>query len=632
MKLKPLYREFRFELDREGAIDEEERTVEVSFSSEEPVKRSFGTEILDHSAESVRLGRLNGGGAVLVDHNRSDHVGVVKSARIDADRRGRATLRFGKSQRASEIFDDVKDGIRTLVSVGYRIYEIDENTRENIVRATDWEPYEISLVAIPADQTVGVGRDIDDSENDVKVKTITEDRNMSDTPKTPAAHEVKVDVKAEREAARKEEQNRIREITSLGTRHNLVELATSYVDSGKGVEEFRTAALAEIEKRESVDPKPTMRVSVTSEPKDENRDIAASMPATMIGLTPRETGEYSLMRAIRAAATNNWKEAGFELDCSLAIANELGRDAQGFFVPWEVQAHVPNLGLGRSTRAAPMSVTTAAEGGYLKGTDHLAGSFIEYLYNASVVMQAGATTLPGLVGDVDIPTQAGTKAFTWLAEGGTSTPGVVATGTVTLSPTTVAGSVSMTRRLLKQSAPSVEAMVLADLVRGAALAIDNAAIEGSGASNEPTGVTATSGVNTQTIAASATTGYPTWAELVGFETNTATDNALLGSLGYVTTSAIVGGMKVTAKDSGSGLFLMDSVSGTANGYPVYATNHLTAKTIVYGNWADLLIGMWGVLDLMPDKATLASSGGLVLWAFQDCDIAVRHATSFCINA
>ncbi|MCH9835902.1 phage major capsid protein [bacterium] len=636
VKIKTLHREFALDLAREGAIDEEARTVEVSFSSEEPVERYFGTEILDHSPDSVRLGRLQNGGAVLVDHDRKDHVGVVESATIDADRRGRAKLRLGRGKRASEIFDDVKDGIRTLVSVGYRIYEIVEKSKEGIVRATDWEPYEISFVSIPADATAAVGREVEEAEYEVKVtcsepkplKPITEDRTMSDEKKSTPA-EQKVDVDAIQAEARRAEQTRIREITALGSRHEMASMAETFVADGKSVEDFRKAALDEIDNRAAAleNQKPTTRVSVTSDPAESgNRTIEEQMPATMVGLTGRETGEYSLMRAIRASATNNWKDAGFERECSVAIGDQLGRDAQGFFVPWEVQAHVPNLGMGR---AAPMSVATAGEGGYLKGTDHLAGSFIEYLYNASVVMQAGATTLTGLVGDVDIPTQAGTATFAWEGEGDASTPGVVATGTVTLAPTTVAGSVSMTRRLMKQSAPSVEAMVLADLVRGAALAIDNAALEGTGANDIPEGVTATTGINTQTIAAAAGTGVPTWAELVGFETATATDNALQGSLAYITTSAIVGGLKTTAKDSGSGIFLMDSVSGTANGYPVYATNHLTAKTILFGNWADLLIGMWGVLDLMPDRATLASSAGLVLWAFQDCDVAVRHATSFC---
>ena len=146
-------------LDREE-LQTEERTLSLAFSSETPVERHFGTEILDHRAESVRLGRLNNSGPLLVNHNLDDQVGVVESARIDPDRFGRAQIRFGKSDRAEEIFLDVQDGIRTQVSVGYAIHKM-EQTQENppVYRVTDFEPYELSIVASGADQSVGIGRD-----------------------------------------------------------------------------------------------------------------------------------------------------------------------------------------------------------------------------------------------------------------------------------------------------------------------------------------------------------------------------------------------------------------------------------------------------------------------------------------
>jgi HK97 family phage prohead protease len=148
------------ELDR-SAINDKDRTVEIAFSSEAPVERYFGTEVLGHEATNVRLGRLNNGGAVLVEHDRRDQVGVVVKASIDKDRKGRATIRFGKSARAEEIFQDVKDGIRRLVSVGYRIHKQETKNEAGgveSVRVTDWEPFELSLVSIPADDSVGVGR------------------------------------------------------------------------------------------------------------------------------------------------------------------------------------------------------------------------------------------------------------------------------------------------------------------------------------------------------------------------------------------------------------------------------------------------------------------------------------------
>ena len=155
-----LRRDMQFTV-RAEAFDEEARTVELSFSSEEPYERWWGTEILDHAESAVRLGRLNNGGALLMDHNGRDQVGVVERAWISG-RKGRAVVRFGRSARAQEVFQDVIDGIRKLVSVGYRIVEMVLAQRDGdnaTYRVTDWEPYEISLVSIPADTTVGVGRE-----------------------------------------------------------------------------------------------------------------------------------------------------------------------------------------------------------------------------------------------------------------------------------------------------------------------------------------------------------------------------------------------------------------------------------------------------------------------------------------
>ena len=106
------------------AINVEARTVELSFASEEPYQRWWGIEVLSLDRSAVRLGRLNGGQhPLLVDHRTGDQVGVVQRAWIGDDRRARCIVRFGRSARAEEIFQDVQDGIRSLVSVGYRIHE-----------------------------------------------------------------------------------------------------------------------------------------------------------------------------------------------------------------------------------------------------------------------------------------------------------------------------------------------------------------------------------------------------------------------------------------------------------------------------------------------------------------------------
>ena len=168
IKIKKGYRSFAIDESRE--IDEDKRTVKISFSSELPVKRWFGKEILDHSKKSADLSRLNNSGAVLIDH-WSDQVGVVEKAWIE-DKRGFAIIRFSKSTRGTEVFEDIKDGIRKNVSFGYMINSIDfekEENEERLYRSYDWTPYEISIVSVPADQTVGVGRDAD-TEQEIEVK------------------------------------------------------------------------------------------------------------------------------------------------------------------------------------------------------------------------------------------------------------------------------------------------------------------------------------------------------------------------------------------------------------------------------------------------------------------------------
>jgi hypothetical protein len=146
-----------------SSIDEQARTVKLAFASETPVERSWFVEILDLSRKSMRTGRLTAGANLLCDHDTRDVVAVVESVEIGTDKVARAVVRFGRSVRADEVFRDVVDGIRVNVSVGYIIHGVVlEGTKDGLdtYRVTDWEPYELSLVSVPADVTVGVGRSL----------------------------------------------------------------------------------------------------------------------------------------------------------------------------------------------------------------------------------------------------------------------------------------------------------------------------------------------------------------------------------------------------------------------------------------------------------------------------------------
>jgi HK97 family phage major capsid protein len=130
-----------------------------------------------------------------------------------------------------------------------------------------------------------------------------------------------------------------------------------------------------------------------------------------------------------------------------ACEKSLGRTTGGFIVPWQV---LERRGLTKVSSSA---------GGYLVGTDHLGGSFIEILRNKMLIQLLGATVLSGLVGDVVIPRQDSPTAAYWVTEGNSPTEGAPTFGQVTMSPKTVAGYVDITRKLALQSSPSIEYLI-----------------------------------------------------------------------------------------------------------------------------------------------------------------------------
>ena len=232
-----------------GDINEEARTVSLSFSSEAPIERYFGTEILDHDKKSVDLKRLNDGGALLVDHDTRQQVGVIEISEVGKDRVGRALVRFGKSQRAEEEFQDVLGGIRTKVSVGYRINRMvqEESDPENpIFRATNWEPMEISLVSVPADVSVGVGRTDDHAGHETETlylkkeqKKMPEEKTIEKTIETPPA----VDEGKVREEARQKETARVNEILVIGEKFQMQDEARNAISGNVSINQFRQKVL-----------------------------------------------------------------------------------------------------------------------------------------------------------------------------------------------------------------------------------------------------------------------------------------------------------------------------------------------------------------------------------------------------
>ena len=592
-RLESLHRR-AYSLDREG-VDVDARSVSISLSSDAPVERSFGTEILEHSAAAIDLDFLGSGRApLLLDHDMRQQIGVIEEVLIDSDaRKTRAKVRFGRGALADEVFTDVVDGIRANVSVGYRIDEMskDEGDDGTVFTATRWTPMEASIVSIPADQTVGVGRS-------ASVETVPKEEIHME-------HETKVDInvdEARAEAAadaRAEYAKSTGEILALGAKHNRRDLAESSIGKGHSVEQFRGELLDVIG-----DAKPLE----VAEP-----DIG------------KDDRQFSFIRAIRASATGDWREAGYEREVSDEIARQSGRTPKGFFAPASAWSQ-RNIIAG-----------TDADGGYLKGTDHWGNEFIAALRGRLVTAALGTRILSGLKGDISIPKISAGVSAGFVGEGSAVSEVNQTFAAVTLAPKTLGAFTDISRKLMAQSDPSAEAVVRDDLLNAVAAKLEDVTIEGGGA-NEPTGITQTSGIGSVAIGANG--GAPTWASVVNLCKEVEIDNAALtDNMAYLTNPKVKAKLSATAKGSGDSVMILDAPWDQLYGYQMGITTHVpsdltkgstsgTCSAIIFGDFSQLMMGFWSSPDILVDPYTGGSAGNTRVSVLQDVDVAVRHAQSF----
>lgn len=314
-------------------------------------------------------------------------------------------------------------------------------------------------------------------------------------------------------------------------------------------------------------------------------------------------------------------EAGKEIEISRELERRSGRKAEGIMVPHEIFIE-------------RRDVLTSGSGGNLVPTQHRADLYIDRLRAALQVQSLGATVLSGLIGNQDIPKLTGSATAYWVAEHGAITESDHTYATVALTPKTVGAEVEYSRRMLLNAVPSVEQLVRNDLTFLLAEAIDDAAINADGTSNKPTGVLSTSGVGSVSFG-----GAPTWAKVHDMVATVGAANGLRGSLGWLTGPWSVKKLSTEPQTTDGENFIMTSPDMLV-GYPLKqstavagdpTSSPLVTGTIIFGNWADLLIGYWSGVDLLvnPYHSDVYSKGGVKINVLQDCDIAVRHPASFC---
>jgi HK97 family phage major capsid protein len=649
-------------------------TVEMAFASEVPYERWWGIEVLD--MKGVRLGRLNDGdgGPVLYNHDWNELRGrhVPGSVRADSDGvlRGQVIIPAA-TQATRDTIALIESKVLSKASVGYQIHkiveqsktkagkvverEIDGATFERLIgereshrdakrgswrdlrreldeiagpiknraddeppvyRVVDWEPLENSFVTVPADNGVGVGRQHQVSQPAAPAASTERKANMADTQAAAGAVAEDKGTQAAAAQARQGptaldlEKARVRTIETLCEANKLdATFRDSWVGDGLSTEQVADEILKVVKERS--------KSHRTDEP-------------ARLGLTDKETQRFSIFRAALAIADGNWSKAGFELECTQTIAKRLGREAvdpKKFFVPTEVQERQIVVPPGASMMVGPhargfagyqqrdLTVGTAAAGGYL----------VEMLRNRAVAFRLGATPLPGMRDNVTIPRQTASGSATWLANEASTISEITQTfGQLSLTPKTVGAYTEVSRLLMLQSNPAIEGIVTSDLSTVTALAVDTAVLTGSGASGQPTGITNTAGIGSVTGTSLA------FDDILEFQTDVAGANVMPQRGGYATTHAVASLciQRVKYTSTASPLWEGNVWDGSMQGFPAMASNQMASATMLFGDWSQVLVPEWGVLEVDVNPYAGFTAAIIGIRAIYTMDCGLRYAGAF----
>lgn len=623
----------------------------LSASSEYPVERmDYWTgrtfrEVLDHGPKSVDMGRFASGRAPVLMEHRGTPVGVIESAEIDQKAKKTYTdVRFGRTAAARDAESLLEDEVVTNTSVGYVVKkaQLVETSEEkgDLWRVMLWEPLEVSLVGVPADPTVGADRGAGDSYAPVEViesdgdtrgkramakKWVRGEGGLIEVDESDPRPAVEVRVVESAGAmggddavkADRERQGRIAELvnSNRGLIGNaLDDKLAGWMRDGTSVETVQNAVIAAMRTKGGG--------TVAADP-------LAELPA-------KDRRRFSYRRALLGAIDGNLDGVEQEVHDELArttpsMAARRGVKGNSVFLPMSLNGDL----FGTRT----LDTKTIAKGA--ETVFEQPGELIELLRNRAFVLQLGARLLTGLSGPVAFPRQTGGVAVNWVSETGAAiTAADPALGLAVLNPKTLQGATAYSRQFLAQSSLDVEAWVRDELAIAHGLALDKAAIHGAGANGEPAGIYQQTGVNAVSMG-----GAPTYAKLVEMQTAVAQNNALRGSMGYLTTPKAAGEMKTTlmftSGTTGLGpIWTGPFDDGEVAGYKAFATNQVSAvmtgsaptggaeQGLVFGNWMDCLIGMFAAMEIVVDPYSLKKQGLIEVASFQMCDVLLRHAESF----
>lgn len=607
--------------------EESDGGIELSISSDLPYLREYGYEVLVHSPDAINLERMENGAAVLLDHDPKKQVGVVERVWLDGNKL-RARVRFSRGPLGQEILQDVLDGIRQNVSIGYAVNSWDKPSKRELLdetpvyKAVRWTPHEMSIVSIPADFSVGVGRSMDEEEDEkeldpsvveeviqevteVVADTQTEGVTLETVKETLETALEMVSEMVETGDSTEEEL-----VTEDGTVDVTVAEEETTVGATEEVDTINADAAETPDEEEKADRSTTptsahiRRISVKENPTMKiNQD---EVRAATVSLTEKEQKQYSISRAVMGMVEG--KRDGFEFEVSQEIARQTGREAAGLFIPTSVRAY----SIGDSATAGALTFTQG-------------GEFIDFLRNKAVVAGLGATVMT-LNQKVALPKATADLNAQWIAEDGSgATFNSASLAQVTLSPKKLATYTGFTREALAVGSYDIENLLRNNIYNSFVTAFDKAALQGTGG-NQPTGIVNLSGL----ISGSAASGSAlTYAEAIELFSLVATGNADMGNMAYVTTPTIKAKAMATIKSGSTADFIVSDAEKIGL-YPVAHSNNVPTGYVLFGDWSSLMMAEFGAIDIVVDPYTSKQKGIIEIGATMLGDINVRNVQSFAV--
>ena len=534
-KVKPEIQRRFLQIENELIKDNE---LTMSVSSEYPVERGFGKEVLSHKKDAIDLTRFNDSAPILWSHDPQQQIGVIKRAYIEG-KKLKVDMQFGNSEKAKEVMTDVSAGVIRNVSIGYSIEK--EQEEEDYTLITRWTPLEASFVSVASDPTIGVQR--------------------------------------------------------------------SHPKITKKITKKMEKTISDNEPIQAIDNNWQQRQH------DEYK---------------READQFSIVNAIKAQATNDWSNAGREREVSQELSRQYGqRTATGILVP------------NQSWSKRTFVTSSAGAGGNIVATNILADQFVDALRPYSAVMDAGATMITGLVGNVSIPKRATSSTAAWFgaddADSLSETTGSF--GSISMTPKTIGVYSKFSRLMQLQSTPDIENVIRQDFLELIGTGIDSAAISGTGSSNQPEGILSAS--DTSVLALGTNGAALTLDNLITLKKNVSASNADDSSCSYLINSKVESA--ISQLKNSDGLYHLNPYELPLGeqrfaGRRMLVSNNVPSNlskgsgsnlsAAIYGRFSDLLIGQWSGIEIETDIYSDFAKGTVGVRALATIDIAVRHGESF----